>query len=123
MARQRKMREQINDADFILKKVTGKGILDYGKMIYDLFGKGAVESFTKRPEEEERDREDLIDCRLLGADNLYSYRVFKFAVRVFREENHPDRFPAALKPVQEERFKMGEGAIARICQRRGWRVP
>lgn len=124
MPKAKKFAQEVKDADFVLKKVTGKGLSEYAKMLWDLWGKETFESLIARPQLEDQDRQDINDCRLLGTDNFYSYKVFQFAVKAFRSENHPDRFcNLEEKTRQEELFKQGEQAISRICERRGWKVP
>lgn len=113
----------VHDANTVLKQVTGKSIPDYVNEAWALWGRAAIDWLRSLPTpEEERDPDDLADCQLLGADNFYSYKVFKFAVRAYREENHPDKFPPEKRLEQEEKFKQGEQAISRICERRGWRL-
>lgn len=124
--REKNFARQVSDADFVLRKITGKGISDYAQIAWNLWGKAAVDVLIAGPVEKtsEREPEDLADCRLLGADNFYSYKVFKFAAKFFREEHHPDRFPnPGDRPRQEETFKHGEQAITRICEKRGWPPP
>ena len=127
MPKDKTLRNQIKDADFVLRKVTGKGIDEYVRLAWNLLGQEVLNNLSgKRTAApgEIIDQEDLRDCQLLGADNFYSEKVFHFAARVFRVENHPDKFlNPADKARQEEAFKQGEQAIGRICQRRGWKVP
>ena len=122
VARKKRLAGQIGDADFILKQITGKGITDYGKMLWQLWGKDVTEAAVSNAQD--IDEEDRKDCRLFGADSFYAYPVFKFAVKLFREKHHPDRFLLAGDKAREEKiFKQGGQAISRICERREWKVP
>jgi len=121
--RSRLVRE-INDADFLLRKVTGKGVADLAKLAWNTWGNRAMQYLRQIPQVKQDDVDDLKDCRLFGADNFFHYNVFRLAVRIFREEHHPDRFISSEQKQQhQEIFKQGEAASARICQRRGWKIP
>jgi len=122
----KKFRQDLSDWDFILRTVTGRGVGEIAKIAVNLFGKQATTLLMGVPLEieEEQPEDDLKDCRLLGADNFYSQKVFQFAAKWFRMNNHPDRFPdPGNKVAQEYLFKQGEEAIRCICERRGWKVP
>lgn len=121
----RKFREDLHDLDSVARLVTGKGVGHYAKMALDLFGKQAMTLLMagSLEAELEQDEQDLADCQMFGADNFYSERVFHFAAKFFRTNNHPDRFRPADRAQQEQVFKEGEQAIQRICEKRGWKVP
>jgi len=61
------------------------------------------------------DPQALADCELLGVSPTCSERVARLAFRAFAEAHHPDK-PGG----NEETFKLGQAALERICQRRGW---
>ena len=121
----RKFREDLHDADSVLRLVTGRGIGDYAKIAVNLFGKQATTLLMGGGVEPEceYDKEDLADCRIFGTDNFYAERVFLLVVKLFRIDNHPDKFPLDDKSIQEQRFKEGEQAARRIAERRGWKIP
>ena len=120
---------RINDVDFILRKLFGIKIEQVGshlaKQFYNTYGRRIAEAIKiTAPSLSDEEYEDLLDCQVLGADNFHSYKVFKMAAKIHREEHHPDHFTtSAEKDLHERLFKGGESAIQRICQRRGWKIP
>lgn len=108
--------DNIRKADQTARDVTGKGISDHAKDMYE-----RLEQSVGDEEEDTVDHQDLADCKMLGLEPGCSEQAFRAAIKDILKKTHPDRFQNDDdKKMAEHWFKQTPEIWNRICDRRGW---